>query len=99
MEFEVSLSCSNEPSTDSYLEPDQSIPYHTILSLSDPFKYCHPPTPWSFQWALSFWLSQQYPICSPILSHLFYMPCPSHPPSLAEKEKVAPMLISLSTTP
>jgi hypothetical protein len=31
---------------------------------------------------LSYWLSHQYPICSPLLPHLCYMPCPSHPPWL-----------------
>jgi hypothetical protein len=34
MESEVSLPCSQEPSTDSYPEPDQSNPSHPILSPS-----------------------------------------------------------------
>jgi hypothetical protein len=29
------------------------------------FSIAHPPTPWSSQWSLSFWLSHQYPICIP----------------------------------
>jgi hypothetical protein len=37
---------------------------------------------WSSQWSLSFWLSHQYPICIPLLSHSCYMPCPSHSPWL-----------------
>jgi hypothetical protein len=27
------------------------------------FNIVHPPTSWSSQWSLSFWLSHQYPIC------------------------------------
>jgi hypothetical protein len=33
MEPEGSLPCSQEPSTGPYTEPDQSNPYHPILSL------------------------------------------------------------------
>jgi hypothetical protein len=33
MELEVSVPCSQEPSTDSHPKPDQSGPYHLILSL------------------------------------------------------------------
>jgi hypothetical protein len=33
----------------------------------------------SSQWSLSFWLTHQYPICIPLLPHLCYMPCASHP--------------------
>jgi hypothetical protein len=33
MEHEGSLQCSQEPSTSPYIEPDQSNPYHPILSL------------------------------------------------------------------
>jgi hypothetical protein len=29
------------------------------------FNIVHPPTPWSSQWSLSFWLSHQYPIRIP----------------------------------
>jgi hypothetical protein len=35
MESEGSLQCSQEPSTAPYPEPDQSSPYHPILSLYD----------------------------------------------------------------
>jgi hypothetical protein len=31
------------------------------------FNIVHPPTPWSPQWSLSFWLSHQYSICIPLL--------------------------------
>jgi hypothetical protein len=34
METEGSLPCSQEPSTDTYPEPDQFSPYHPILILS-----------------------------------------------------------------
>jgi hypothetical protein len=37
MEPEVSIPCSQEPSTGPYPEPYQSNPLHPILSLSDPF--------------------------------------------------------------
>jgi hypothetical protein len=37
MEPEGSLSFSQEPSIGPYPEPDQSSPYHPILSLYDPF--------------------------------------------------------------
>jgi hypothetical protein len=33
METESSLPCSQEPSTGTYPEPDQSSPYHPILSV------------------------------------------------------------------
>jgi hypothetical protein len=36
-EPEGPLMCSHEPSTGSYPDPDQSSPYHPILSLEDPF--------------------------------------------------------------
>jgi hypothetical protein len=42
----------------------------------------HPPTSWSSQWPLFFWVSHKYTICIPILPHSCYMPCPSHPPWL-----------------
>jgi hypothetical protein len=32
------------------------------------FNIIHPPTPWSSQWSLSFWLPHQYPVRIPILS-------------------------------
>jgi hypothetical protein len=41
-----------------------------------------PPMSWSSQWSPSFWLSQQYPICIPLLPHSCYMPYPSHPPRI-----------------
>jgi hypothetical protein len=42
------------------------------------FNVVHPPTPWSSQWSLSVWLSHQYPISIPLLSHSCYMPCTSY---------------------
>jgi hypothetical protein len=33
MELEILLPCAKEPSTGHYPEPDQSSPYHPILSL------------------------------------------------------------------
>jgi hypothetical protein len=50
-------------------------PIHTIpsyLSKID-FNIVHPPTSLSSQWSLSFWLSHQYPACSPLL-HSRYIP-------------------------
>jgi hypothetical protein len=38
----------------------QSIPSHPI-SLKIHFNIVHPPTSWSSQWSLTFWLSHQYP--------------------------------------
>jgi hypothetical protein len=67
MEPGGSLPCSQEPSTAPYPEPDQSNPYHPILSPYVHFNIVHPPTPWSSQWFLSFWLPHQYPICIPTL--------------------------------
>jgi hypothetical protein len=43
MEPEGSLPCSQGPSTSSYAEPDQSSPYHPILSKMN-FNIVHPPT-------------------------------------------------------
>jgi hypothetical protein len=39
-------------------------PIHTILHFLSKihFNIVHPPTSWSSQWSLSFWLSHQYPI-------------------------------------
>jgi hypothetical protein len=37
METESSLSCSKEPFIGPYSKPDQSSPYHPILTLYDPF--------------------------------------------------------------
>jgi hypothetical protein len=42
MEPEGSLPCSHGTSTNPYLEPDQSSPYHPILSLQDPLLSIHP---------------------------------------------------------
>jgi hypothetical protein len=55
MEPEDLLPRSQEPSTGSYPEPDQSNPYHPILSKIH-FNIVHPPTSWSPQWSLSFWI-------------------------------------------
>jgi hypothetical protein len=67
MEPEGSLTCSQEPSTAPYSEPDQSNPYHRKVSLSILFNIVHPPTSLSPQWSLSFWLSHQHSICIPLL--------------------------------
>jgi hypothetical protein len=37
MELEGSVSCSQEPSTGQFPDPDYSNPHHTILSLHCPF--------------------------------------------------------------
>jgi hypothetical protein len=77
IEPEGSLPCSQERSTGSYPEPVQSNPSH--LSKIH-FNIVHPPTPWSSQWSLSFWISHQYPTCIPLLPQSCYMPCLPHPP-------------------
>jgi hypothetical protein len=48
-------------------------PAHTIPSFLSKIHYniVHPPTSWSSQWSLSFWLSHQYPICIPFSYTLF----------------------------
>jgi hypothetical protein len=71
-EPEGSSPCSREPSTGPYVEPDQSNPYHPILSLIH-FNIVHPPTSWSSQWSLSFGLSHQYPICIPLTAFLKWL--------------------------
>jgi hypothetical protein len=75
MEPEGSLSWSREPSTGPYPEPDESNRYHPILSKIH-FNIIHPPTPWSSQQSLSFWLSHQCPICIPLLT--IRSTCPAH---------------------
>jgi hypothetical protein len=57
MEPEGSIPCSQEPSTGPYPEPYQSNPHHPILSTKIHFSIVHPPTSWSSQRFLSFWLS------------------------------------------
>jgi hypothetical protein len=44
-------------------------PIHTISSYLSKihFNIVHPPTSWSYQWSLSFWLSHQYPTYIPLL--------------------------------
>jgi hypothetical protein len=56
-------------------------PIHSILSYLSKihFNIVQAPASWSSQWSLSFWPSQQYPICIPLLPHSCYMPRPSHP--------------------
>jgi hypothetical protein len=49
-------------------------PVHTIPP--NPFNIVHPPTSWSCQWSLFFWLSHQYPMCIP--SPPIRATCPPH---------------------
>jgi hypothetical protein len=58
MEPESSISCLQELSNGLYPEPDQSSPYHPILSKIH-FNIIFPPTPKSSQWSLSSRLSHQ----------------------------------------
>jgi hypothetical protein len=60
MEPEGSLPCSQEPTTGPHPEPDQSNPYHPILSKIH-FNIVHLPTSWSSRWSLSFCLF--YTVC------------------------------------
>jgi hypothetical protein len=50
-------------------------PVHTIPSYFSKihFNIVHSPTWWSFQWALSIWISHQYPICISLVPHSCYM--------------------------
>jgi hypothetical protein len=70
IEPEVSLPCSQEPSTGPYHEPHLSNPYHPILSKIH-FNIIHPPTSWSRQLSL---LGFQPFLLSPMRST-----CPAHP--------------------
>jgi hypothetical protein len=58
--------------------PSQINPVHTIPSYLSKihFNIVHPPTSWSSQWSLSFWLSHHYPICIPLLP--LRAICPAH---------------------
>jgi hypothetical protein len=76
MEPEGSLPCSQEPTTGPNSEPDNQInTTPSYLSKID-FNIFHPPTSWSSQWSLSFWLSHQYPIY--ILLLPIRVTCPTH---------------------
>jgi hypothetical protein len=75
MEPEGSIPCSQKPSTGPYPEPYQSNPHHPTLSKIN-CNIVHPPTSWSSQWSLSFYLSHQYPICIPLLT--IRVACPVH---------------------
>jgi hypothetical protein len=59
-------------------------PVHTILSYLSKIRFniVHPPTSWSSQRSLSFWLFHRCPICIPLLQNSCYMPRPSHPSRL-----------------
>jgi hypothetical protein len=59
----------------------QSIPSHPI-SLKIYFNTVNPAMSWPSWWSLSDWLPHLYPICIQLFPHSYYMPCPSHPPSL-----------------
>jgi hypothetical protein len=74
IEPEGLLPRSQVPSTSRYSKPHQSNPYHPISKIH--FNIIHPPTSWPSEWSLSFWLSDQYPICTPLLPHSCCMPCP-----------------------
>jgi hypothetical protein len=74
-EPEGSSSCSQEPSTGPYPEPDRSSPYPSYL-FKIYFNIVHPPTSWSSWWSLSFSLSHQYSICTPLLP--IHAICPAH---------------------
>jgi hypothetical protein len=63
MEPEGLLVCSQEPSNGLNPEPDQSSLYNPNNLSKIYFSIFHPPTYWSSQWFLSFWLSHQYPVC------------------------------------
>jgi hypothetical protein len=67
MEPESSLPCSQEPCTCSYSEPRQSNPYIPSYLSKIHLNIVHPPTSWSSQWSLSFWLSHRNLICIPLL--------------------------------
>jgi hypothetical protein len=84
IEPEGSIPCSHEPSTGPYPEPYQSNPHYNIPSCLSKIhvSIVHPPTSWSSQWSLYFWLSHQYPICIHREPHSCYMPRQSHPPWL-----------------
>jgi hypothetical protein len=61
----------------SHINPIHSISYY-LPKIH--FNFVHPPTSWSSQWSLSFWLSHQYPIRIPLLPHSCCMsPTRSHP--------------------
>jgi hypothetical protein len=42
METKGSLTCSQDPATGTYPQPDESCPYHPTLLLQDPFLYYSP---------------------------------------------------------
>jgi hypothetical protein len=48
----------------SHINPIHSSPFYISKKH---FDIVHPPTSWSSQWSLSFWLTQQYPTCNPLL--------------------------------
>jgi hypothetical protein len=81
MEHEGSLPCSQNHSAGPYPEPDQSSPYHPILSLRS-ILILSPTYVWVFLVVSFILVFPLNTICVPLLPHACHMPWPSHLPRL-----------------
>jgi hypothetical protein len=87
MEHEVSLLCLQDPTTSTYLEPDESILYPQIL-VKIHFNIIFPSMHKSPNWSLPFRFPNQNFVCTSHFSHMYHIPHSSHPLGFHDSENI-----------
>jgi hypothetical protein len=80
VEPELSLSCSQQPTTLSCSDLHQSSPYHPILFVENHFNIIFPFTLLSAEWSLSFRSPLKNLVWNSLHTHTCHISYPSHPP-------------------